>query len=101
MILTLFSSKLRLAVTLLVLPFSACSTNTGVIPIGKDTYYITKRSVQFLYGPPVSQKAAVYREANAFCEQHGKALETVKLDEVSQIPLRLGSASLTFRCVPR
>lgn len=78
---------------------SGCASSTGVIPMDQGTYSIAKRSPQVSFGPPVTQKADVYTEANAFCRQQAKVVETIKLDEVHQVFGRHGSASLTFRCV--
>ena len=81
------------------LALSGCASSTGVVPMDQGTYSIAKRSPQVSFGPPVTQKADVYTEANAFCRQQAKVVETIKLDEVHQVFGRHGSASLTFRCV--
>lgn len=83
----------------LVITLSACATSTGVIAVDKGTYYVSKRGPQVSFGPPVAQKADVYREANEFCDKREKVVETVDLVEVNQVFGRHGSASLTFRCV--
>ena len=78
-----------------------CTASSGVIAVDKEIYYISKRSPQVSFGPPVAQKADIYRDANEFCDKQGKAVETVDLIEVNQVFGRHGSASLTFRCVPK
>lgn len=79
---------------------SGC-TSTGVIPMDQGTYFVSKSSPQVSFGPPITQKADIYREANEFCTRQGKEVETVKLQEVDQVFGRHASASMTFRCVER
>lgn len=78
-----------------------CSS-TGVIPTDKDTYMISKQSAAGMFGTPEGVKADIYVEANEFCSKQGKAVETVNVQGKNAIPFtRQGSASLTFRCVPK
>lgn len=90
-------------ICLLVLGVSLASgcTSTGVIPMDQGTYYVSKSSPQVSFGPPITQKADIYREANDFCTRQGKEVETVKLQEIDQVFGRHASASLTFRCIER
>lgn len=86
-----------LALALLV---SACASS-GVIPMDKGTYLITKRSTQVGTGTPVGTKSKVYAEANAFCAADGLALETVNLAVNASRVAHPGSVELQFRCVPK
>ncbi len=81
-----------------VILLSGCAS-TGVIPMDKDTYVVSKRSWQIGCGQPVGAKAVVYREANEFCSKQNKKVETVALEMLNSLPARPGSASLQFRCV--
>ena len=85
----------------LVVLISGCTVNSGIIPMDKDTYFISIQSPQVSFGPPVGQKADAYKEANEFCYKQNKDLETVDIKEVNQIFGRHGSAHLTFRCVSK
>jgi hypothetical protein len=78
---------------------AGCTINSGIIPMDKDTYYISIQSPQVSFGPPVTQKADAYKEANEYCNKQNKSLKTVELKEVNQVFGRHGSASLTFRCI--
>lgn len=75
----------------------ACAS-TGVVPMDNGTYMIAKRSAQAGFGPPVGAKAAVYREANAFCRKQGKTVEIILLDVTDSGFARPGSVTLQFRC---
>ena len=77
----------------------ACATSTGIVPMDQGTYFVSKSSPQVSFGPPITQKADIYKEANAFCGKQNKTVETVKLEEVNQVFGRHASASLTFKCV--
>jgi hypothetical protein len=88
-----------LSSTIILLALSACQS-TGVIPMGQDSYMIGKKDGSPGVGVSLSNKAEVYKEANAFC--HEKKLE-VKTVEVTTTPAgvgRLGSTELQFKCVP-
>ena len=77
----------------------ASCASTGVIPIGQDMYYIGKKDGSPGVGVSLSNKAEVYREANAFCAK--KDLEVKKLQETitPSAPAQLGSYELQFTCV--
>jgi hypothetical protein len=79
---------------------SACSS-TGIIPMDKDTYMVSKRSAQVGFGPANGAKADLYEEANVFCAKQNKAIETVNLEMTDSGFARPASASLQFRCVAK
>jgi hypothetical protein len=80
------------------LTLAACASS-GVMTVDQDTYMIVKRTAQVGFGPPVAATAYVYREANTFCANKNKKLETINLDQVDSAIGRPSSASLKFRCV--
>jgi hypothetical protein len=75
--------------------------STGIVSTGKDTFLIAKKSPQIGFGPPIGIKGEVYSEANEFCAQNGKAVETVKLQETNSGFARSAAVSLEFRCVSK
>jgi hypothetical protein len=77
----------------------ASCASSGVMTVDKDTYMIAKRSAQLGFGPPVAATAYVYKEANAFCANQNKIVETVTLDPVDSGFGRPSSATLKFRCI--
>ena len=78
-----------------------CASSTGVVSKGNNAYYITIRSPQLSFGPPVSQKAETYKEASEFCSSKDLDFEQIDIKETNQIFGRHGSAELTFRCVSK
>lgn len=79
---------------------SACASS-GVVPMDRGTFLITKRSTQVGTGAPVGTQAKVYTEANAFCAKDGMAVETVNLETSSSRVAHPGSVALQFKCVPK
>lgn len=87
-----------LLVSMIALLITGCtSPNSGVVPMGIDTYMIAKVNAFTSSGSVV--KAELYREAGAFCDTRGKQLMPVK--EVSQdsSPRSSAKAELQFRCL--
>ena len=62
---------MKTCLVILTLVLTGC-VSTGVVPMDKDIYMVSKRSAQFGFGPADGVKADVYREANEFCEKQNK-----------------------------
>lgn len=76
--------------------------STGVINTDKDTFMVSKQSAAGIFGTPGGVTADVYAEANAYCRQQGRVVETVNLDSKEAKPfVRTGSATLYFKCAPQ
>jgi len=82
----------------LSLLFLASCSSTGVILMDEGTYMISSRSAQLGIGPPNGTKAAIYKEANAFCAKKGMSVKTINLKVVDTHIARPGSVELVFRC---
>jgi hypothetical protein len=82
-----------------ILFLTACGTNTGVIPLGNDTYKIFKQgSTGFVGSDKI--KSDVTLEASKYCADKGKSLQVVSVIEGSP-PYILGNfpkAEIQFRC---
>ena len=74
--------------------------STGVIQMDRDSYMIGKKDGSPGLGVSLSNKAEVYREANAFCRDKGLEVETLHVTTTPAAPAQLGSTELQFRCVP-
>lgn len=73
--------------------------STGVVPMDQDSYMIGKKDGSPGIGVSLSNKAEVYREANAFCRAKGLEVKTLHGTTTPAMPGRLGSTELQFRCV--
>lgn len=85
-------------ILILAIFWMGCSS-TGIVPMDKDIYMISKREAQIGFGPADGAKAYVYRQANEFCAKQNKKVETVNLNMTNSGFGRPASASLEFRCV--
>lgn len=52
---------------------AGCASSTGVVPIGQDSYMISKRGGS-AFTSAGSLKADVFTEANEFCDKKGRKL---------------------------
>ena len=80
-----------------LLTLAGCAS-TGVIPMDGDSYFIGKKDGAPGLGISLSNKAAVYREANDFCHEKGLEVQTLKVTVKPAYPAMLGSTELHFRC---
>lgn len=79
---------------------TGCASNSGVVPIGKDTYLVSRQAATGFSGSG-SLKAEAFQEANVYCVQQGKKLQVVSTHE-AQPPYVLGNfpkAEVQFMCL--
>jgi hypothetical protein len=91
--------KLIIAFTVLV---AGCASNSGVIPIGQDTYMVSRQAATGFSGSG-TLKAEAFQEANQFCSSQNKMLQVVNTHE-AQPPYILGNfpkAEVQFMCLSR
>jgi len=84
--------------TLLLL--SGCAINSGVIPMGQDTFMITRQAATGFSGLG-NLKVEAWEEANEFCIEQGKCLQVVNTRK-SQPPYILGNfprVEIQFKCL--
>jgi hypothetical protein len=82
--------------------FAGCAAHSGVVPIGQDTYMVSRQAATGFSGTG-TLKAEAFREANDFCAGQGKAFQVVSTSE-SQPPYLLGNfprAEVQFMCLVR
>lgn len=85
-------------VTAMVL--AGCASNSGIIPIGKDTYMVSRQAATGFSGSG-TLKAEAFQEASAYCANQGKSLQVVSTQE-AQPPFLLGNypkAEVQFMCL--
>ncbi len=74
--------------------------SSGPMPIGKDTYMITKQSAGGMFVNPASIKAEILQEGLKFCTSQGKQFQLVGSQEQSAIPgARMPSSEIQFMCL--
>lgn len=79
---------------------AGCATNSGVIPIGRDTYMVTRQAATGFSGSG-NLKAEAFQEANQFCSSQNRSLQVVSTAEAKP-PFILGNypkAEVQFMCL--
>jgi len=86
-------------ILLVIFIFLFGCASSGPVPIGQDTFMITKQSSTGFHSG-ASVKAEIYREANEYCMKTGKQLQPVSDRQVDGVPGRsYANAEITFRCL--
>jgi len=88
----------KLKLIFLSVLFVGCSTTSNIVPIGKDTFLISKEQATGFQGLG-TMKADIIGEANKYCSSQGKVMEIVSTSD-SQPPFVLGNyprSEINFR----
>ena len=78
---------------------AGCAANSGVVPIGPDTYMISRQGSAF--AGMGTLKAKAFKEASAFCEARSHVMQVVRTDD-AQPPYVLGNyprTEIQFMCL--
>lgn len=86
----------------LLIPFfaSSCASDSGIINSGENQFFIAKQAATGFPGTG-GIKADALKSAESFCQEQGKKLNIVLLDE-NEGPYVLGKyprVELTFSCI--
>ncbi len=77
-----------------------CASNSGVVPIGPDTFMVSRQAATGFSGSG-TLKAEAFQEANQYCLAQQKKLQVVNTTE-AQPPFVLGNfpkAEVQFMCL--
>jgi hypothetical protein len=88
-------------ISILVVVFLAgCASNSGVIPIGKDTFMVSRQAATGFSGSG-TLKAEAFQEASKYCTDLGKSLQVVSTHEASPpyILANFPKAEIQFMCL--
>lgn len=91
---------MKITMLLSSLLLAGCASNSGIIPMGTDTYMVTRQAATGFSGSG-TLKAEAFKEANAHCNSQGKALQVVSTNE-AQPPFVFGNypkAEVQFMCL--
>jgi hypothetical protein len=92
--------KSKLSAITLAISVVGCAS-TGVIKMGENYYMLGKKDGAPGLGISLSNKAAVYSEANEFCARQSLELQVIREVVLPARPAQLGSTEIQFKCVPR
>lgn len=92
-------SAMRRIPILVATLLSACASTSGVIPLGGDTYLISRSEKGFdTTGSRV--KADAIKESNKYCATTGKQAKLVKATQNDMIPFKSDAqAEIEFQCI--
>ena len=93
--------KNTLFTSLLLVVLSGCTTSSGVMLDGKDSYRVMHTGDTGFTNSNTLQKSA-YEEATSYCSIKGRVIETVNMESKQARPFGgWPEASLLFKCVER
>ncbi len=81
---------------------AGCASNSGVVPIGQDTYMVSRQAATGFSGMG-TLKADAFKEADAFCKSEGKVMQVVRTQD-AQPPFILGNfpkTEIEFMCLAK
>ena len=89
----------RMLFTVVVL-LSGCASNSGVVPIGKDTFMVSRQAATGFSGSG-TLKAEAFQEASIYCSGLGKTLQVISTHEASPpyILANFPKAEIQFMCL--
>ena len=91
--------QLTIAVAIASGVLGGCASS-GPIPIGRDSYMITKQSAGGIFVSGASVKIDLLKEANAYCLSMSKEMQILNTREADAIPaVRMPSAEIQFSCL--
>lgn len=79
---------------------TGCASNSGVVPMGSDTFFVSRQAATGFSGSG-NLKAEALTEAGAFCRSKGKTVQVVSQKD-AEPPFILGNypkSEISFRCV--
>lgn len=75
--------------------FSGCNTSSGVVPLGGDSYMISRTRKS--YGGSASPvKASALKDAGEFCAKQGRVLQVTKTVQKDMKPFRSDAAAEVY-----
>src|SRR6185312_11513652 len=88
-----------LLILLSAILISGCKTSSGVVPLGQNVYMITRTTKGFV-GASAPVKAEALKEANDYCQKHGKVMKVIKTVQKDMKPFRSDAAAeIYFKCL--
>jgi hypothetical protein len=79
---------------------AGCASNLGVVPIGPETYMVSRQAASGFSGSG-TLKAEAFQEANQFCANQNRIMQVVNTSE-AQPPFLFGNfpkAEVQFMCL--
>jgi hypothetical protein len=97
---TIFKPMKRFTIISATIALAGCASNSGIMPIGKDTFMVSRQAATGFSGSG-TLKAEAFQEANRYCEGLSKSLQVVSTHEAAP-PYIFGNfpkAEIQFMCL--
>ena len=91
---------MKTLLTLLLVLLAGCASNSGVVPMGSDTYMVSRQAATGFTGMG-TLKAEAMREAYDQCQKTGKSVRVIETVDAKP-PYILGNfpkTEIRFKCV--
>ncbi|MFH1492144.1 MAG: hypothetical protein ABIE81_02245 [Candidatus Omnitrophota bacterium] len=90
----------KILIVLLCLGLVGCAINSGVVPMGQDTFMVSRQAATGFSGSG-KLKAKALQEANEFCENQGKHFQVIHISEAKPpyILTNFPKAEVHFMCL--
>jgi hypothetical protein len=91
---------MKYLLTAVVFVLIGCASNSGIVPMGNDTYMVSRQAATGFTGMG-TLKAEAMREAYQQCQKSGKSVEVVETIDAKP-PYILGNfpkTEIRFKCV--
>lgn len=92
--------KIHMVIAMAIIGLGGCASS-GPVPIGVDTYLITKQSAGSAFVSAGSIKVEIIQEAQQFCRTQQKEFQIVRTGQESASYGRLPSAEIQFMCLEK
>lgn len=92
--------SMRTIYCFLALMLISCASNSGVVPIGPDTFMVSRQAATGFSGSG-NLKAEAFQEANQYCVSQNKVMQVISTNEAMP-PYILGNfpkAEVQFMCL--
>jgi len=85
---------------LVVLALAGCPANSGVVPMGQDTFMVSRQAATGFSGSG-TLKAEAFQEASQYCAKLGKSLQVINTYEASPpyVLANFPKAEIQFMCL--
>jgi len=91
-------NKMKALLLSIFIFIAGCTSTTGVVPIGEDTYMIGKSTNLALTSSGI--KADAFKEASQYCKKQGKKIQVLRTTATDmKLGSHVGSTEIQFMCL--
>lgn len=88
----------KIIISVVSIGITACAYNSGVVPMGKDTYMLSNTSTT-AYASGTQMLAKLYQQAAIYCGERNLTVQPIRETSKDGAPYQKANAMLQFRCL--